>query len=145
VSNCHIILGFLNENSRSDPLEDKVPTDRTNMRESLVLTRDLVYLKNMHYKRIFSIVRGRVRHLPNIASGKFTGALLYQCRDWQDLVGTRNAIINVNIKADPQFSGDCSQGHEGIPGFAPLLGAWAKAGISFANSLSAAQFGRVIV
>ena len=93
---------------------------------------------------IFSIVRGRVRHLPNIASGKFTGALLYQCRDWQDLVGTRNAIINVSIKTDPQFSGDCSQGHEGIPGMHAFLGVRAETDIPFANSLADSQFGYVV-
>ena len=53
--------------------------------------------------------------------------------------------MNVSIKADFQFSGGCSQGHESIPGMQAFLGARAKTDISFANPLADSQFGGVVM
>ena len=47
--------------------------------------------------------------------------------------------MNVSIKADPQFSGSCSQGHESIPGMQAFLGARAETDIPFADPLADAS------
>jgi len=55
----------------------------------------------------------------------------------------QKSIINVSIKADPQFSGDCSQGHE-VSRHACFLGVRAETDIPFTNSLADSQFGYVV-
>ncbi len=53
--------------------------------------------------------------------------------------------MDVSIEANPQFFGGCRQGHEGVPGAHAVLGARAKANISFADTLPDGQFGRVVM
>ena len=55
-----------------------------------------------------------------------------------------NAILHIGVKADTQLLGRRSQGHKGVPGFASVLSARAKADIPFAHPLSDRQFGGVL-
>jgi len=61
------------------------------------------------------------------------------------MVGLRDAVEDVVVEADTQFFGSFNQGHESIPGGDASQTARTKADVPFANPLTDAEFGRVVV